>query len=250
MLKTKTVFFAVIITLILTACVNIAQSVMAKDELVVLSHGLGRSDSAMWRLEDKLEQAGFEVCSIDYDTIGESVTQVLNQANKEITNCLSTVNNSPTNKIHFVGHSLGGLVIKNFLATNPDFSQQFSLGEVVMVGTPNKGSEVADKLEDHMLMNLDGGIGKSLMTGANTLGNTIAEPHIAVGVIAGTSSSGATSRYFNGPNDGLVSVESAKFSNMKDFITLNVSHSAMRYDEDVAAQVINFINTGAFKKPS
>ena len=98
MLKPKTVFFAVIITLVLTACVNIAQSVIAKGELVVLSHGLGRSDSAMWRLEDKLEQAGFEVCSIDYDTIGESVTQVLNQANKEITNCLSNVKNNPANK--------------------------------------------------------------------------------------------------------------------------------------------------------
>lgn len=243
MLKAKYLFFFILFTLVLTASVNLARSMMSKGELVVLSHGLGRSDNAMWRLEDKLEQAGFDVCNIDYDTIGESVDHVLQQANNEITSCLK-----PASKIHFVGHSLGGLVIKSFLSSNPEFPSQYNLGEVVMVGTPNKGSEVADHLEDHMLMNLDGGIGKALMTGANTLGKQIPELEITVGVIAGTSRSGATSHYFSGPNDGLVSVESAKFANMKDFITMNVSHSAMRYNDKVAAQVINFITTGQFNK--
>ena len=245
MTKVKSLFFISLAVLVLSACANLAQSVMPKGELVVLSHGLGRSDSAMWRLEDKLEEAGFEVCSIDYDTIGESVEHVLSEADKEISNCLHN-----SNKIHFVGHSLGGLVIKNYLVSHPEFAQQYHLGEVLMVGTPNKGSEVADSMEDHFLMNLDGGIGKALMTGDNTLGSQIPELNIAVGVIAGTSSSGSTSQYFNGPNDGLVSVESAKFSNMKDFIALNVSHSAMRYNDQVAKQIIHFINTGLFKKQS
>lgn len=243
MLKVKYVFFAILTSLVLTACVNIVQSVLPKGELVVLSHGLGRSDTAMWRLEDKLEQAGFEVCSIDYDTIGESVEHVLAEANSEIENCIK-----PSNRIHFVGHSLGGLVIKHYLATHSDFTNQYNLGEVVMVGTPNKGSEVADKLANHMVMNFDGGIGKALMTGEQTLGNQIPEPSVAVGVIAGTSNSGSILQYFSGPNDGLVSVESAKFNNMKDFISLNVSHSAMRYNEEVASQIIHFINKGIFKK--
>lgn len=243
MLKAKYIFFTLLAALVLTACANIAQSVLPKGELVVLSHGLGRSDTAMWRMEDKLEEAGFEVCSIDYDTIGETVEHVLNEANSEIENCIKAAN-----RVHFVGHSLGGLVIKNYLATHPDFATQHNLGEVVMVGTPNKGSEVADKLANHMVMNLDGGIGKALMTGETTLGKQIPTPNVAVGVIAGTNNSGSTSQYFSGPNDGLVSVESAKFANMKDFISLSVSHSAMRYNEEVASQIIHFINTGSFKK--
>lgn len=243
MVKMKTVFFAGIIALVLTACVNLAQSIMPKGELVVLSHGLGRSDNAMWRLENKLEEAGFDVCSIDYDTIGESVEHVLDEANSEIDNCIK-----PATKLHFVGHSLGGLVIKNYLASHPNFATDYNLGEVVMVGTPNKGSEVADRLANHMVMNFDGGIGKALMTGSDTLGNTIPTPNVAVGVIAGTAQSGSTAQYFSGPNDGLVSVESAKFKNMKDFVSLDVSHSAMRYNDKVAQQIVHFLNWGKFKK--
>ena len=160
MVKMKTVFFAGLIALVLTACVNLAQYIMPKGELVVLSHGLGRSDNAMWRLENKLEEAGFDVCSIDYDTIGESVEHVLDEANSEIDNCIK-----PATKLHFVGHSLGGLVIKNYLASHPNFATDYNLGEVVMVGTPNKGSEVADRLANHMVMNFDGGIGKAVNDG-------------------------------------------------------------------------------------
>lgn len=243
MSKKRVLGLGIVLALMLSACVNLVQSALPKGELVVLSHGLGRSDTAMWRIEDKLEQAGFEVCSIDYDTIGESVFHVLQQATDEIDDCIHSAG-----RIHFVGHSLGGLVIKSYLSIRPEFSTQYNLGEVVMVGTPNKGSEVADHLKGHMLMNLDGGIGKALMTGSDTLGKQIPELDIEVGVIAGTDGSAATSQYFKGPNDGLVSVESAKFSKMKDFITLNVSHSAMRYNKDVAEQIIHFLNYGSFRK--
>jgi len=78
------------------------------DELGVLAHGLGRSDWAMWKFAQRLKKTNYKVCLLDYATIGESVASVLAQTTKQINEC---VINAP--KVHFVGHSLGGLVIKS-----------------------------------------------------------------------------------------------------------------------------------------
>lgn len=243
MKKSLSWFSVILLILTVTACVNLATSKNEQAELVVLSHGLGRSDNAMWLLQRRIEEAGFNVCSIDYETFGQSVNHVLTQAADEINACI------PDGKIvHFVGHSLGGLVIQDFLSKETSNDRRFVLGEVVLIGTPNKGSEVANKLKDHFLMSLDGGIGKALQTGAETLGNKVNTNNISVGVIAGTKSSSMTAKFFSGPNDGLVSVESTKTENMKDFIALPVSHSAMRYDETVSEQVAHFLSQGKFSR--
>lgn len=243
MKKSLSWFSVILLILTVTACVNLTTSKNEQAELVVLSHGLGRSDNAMWMLQRRIEAAGFNVCSIDYETFGQSVKHVLTQAKEEINACISD-----GKIVHFVGHSLGGLVIQDFLSKTSATDRRFVLGEVVLIGTPNKGSEVANKLKDHFLMSLDGGIGQALQTGSKTLGSQIKTSGIAVGVIAGTQSSSMTSQFFSGPNDGLVSVESTKTENMKDFITLPVSHSAMRYDETVSDQVAHFLRQGKFSR--
>ncbi len=212
------------------------------DEILVLAHGLGRSDWAMWPLAQRLEKAGFNVCLLDYATIGKAVSDVLAQTAKQIDACILNAS-----KVHFVGHSLGGLVIRSYLQNIQQTQQKFSVGEVVLIGTPNQGSELADHLSDSWLMHLGGGISRALVTGNGSLGNTLGEINVNVGVIAGTKSSDLTSEQFQGANDGLVSVESTKLKSMSDFISLEVSHSQMRYSLDVAEQTIHFLKKGTFK---
>ncbi|WOT06868.1 alpha/beta fold hydrolase [Shewanella youngdeokensis] len=210
-------------------------------ELVVLAHGLGRSDTAMWRLATRLEQAGYKVCRLDYASIGESVEAVLAQTSKQIDACIQY---AP--KVHYVGHSLGGLVIRAYLQNNHVLPKE-SIGEVVLIGTPNKGSELADHLSDSWLMQLGGGISRALMTGSNSLGNRLEELDLNIGIIAGTKSSSLTNDKFTGANDGLVSVESAKLKNMSDFIAIDVNHSQMRNNQEVALQTIHFLQKTTFK---
>jgi triacylglycerol esterase/lipase EstA (alpha/beta hydrolase family) len=229
----------------LTGCANSEEKFseyQSNDELVVLAHGLGRSDGAMWRFAQRLENAGYKVCRLDYATIGESIDDVLAETTKQIDDCIL---HAP--KVHFVGHSLGGLVIRAYLQNNQLQLEKINIAEVVLIGTPNKGSELADHFSDSWLMEVGGGISRALVTGSSSLGNNLDETDVNVGIIAGTKSSSLTSDKFDGPNDGLVSVESTKLNNMSDFITIDVSHSMMRYNLGVAEQTIHFLQNGTFK---
>ncbi len=212
------------------------------DELVVLAHGLGRSDWSMWMLAHRLESAGYKVCSLDYPTIGETVETVLAESTRQINACIES---EP--EVHFVGHSLGGLVIRAYLQYNRELLDSGRVGEVVLIGTPNKGSELADHLSDSWVMKIGGGIGLALMTGSKSLGQNLDELDVNVGVIAGTKPSSLTSNKFKGLNDGLVSVESTKLESMSDFITVEVNHTQMRYSSEVAGQTIHFLQHGSFK---
>lgn len=215
-------------------------------EIVVLAHGYGRSESAMWLLAKRIEDAGYSVCGIDYSTIGQSVSSVLAESESQINACVSTAEQSA--KVHFVGHSLGGLVIRSYLEQNEQFRESERLGRVVLVGTPNQGSEVADYYQDTWLMSLGGDIAEALVTSYDSLASKLQPLDIRAGVIAGTKSSDFTRKMFSGANDGLVSVESTKLAKMADFITLPVGHSQMRYDQTVAQQTIYFLNHGVFNK--
>ena len=223
-----------------------ANSYEPDDEVVVLAHGLGRSDWAMWKFAQRLEYANYKVCRLDYTTIGESVNDVLTETSKQIDACIINVAN-----VHFVGHSLGGLVIRAYLQESKLIHEEVNVGKVVLIGTPNKGSELADHFKDSWLMDIGGGISRALVTGNDSLGNSLdnnlGEVDYDVGIIAGTKSSRLTGGKFTGPNDGLVSVESAKLVNMSDFIAINVGHSQMRYNIDVSEQTIHFLQKGTFK---
>lgn len=212
----------------------------SRDELVIVVHGLARSDNAMWLMERRFADEGYDVCLLDYKTIGQDNGALFSDTVRQIDACLSD------KKTHFVGHSLGGLVIKNYLSNPERLNNITSLGEVVFAGTPNHGSEVADAMKDHYLMEIGGEVAKSLMTGIDTMGDKLGQNTVPVGVIAGRKSMPMTQDYFSDDNDGLVSVESTKLANMKDFIVLDVSHSAMRYDKEVALQILHFLENGTF----
>lgn len=220
-------------------------------ELVVLAHGLGRSDRAMWRFAQRLENVGYKVCSLDYSSIGESVDAVIAETAKQIDACITQAES-----VHFVGHSLGGLVIRSYLQQNELKHEKVNVGKVVLIGTPNKGSEFADHLRDSWVMDIGGGVSRALVTGSNSLGNKLdaslkgdlgTSLGASLGVIAGTKSSLLTNKHFIGPNDGLVSVKSTKLKGMNDFIAIEVGHSMMRYNSDVCEQTINFLQKGSFK---
>lgn len=83
--------FALLFIILVSGCTSLdinSTSLLKDKELVVLAHGLGRSDWAMWRFEQRLEKANYNVCTLNYDTIGKSIDSVLNETSKQIDICL------------------------------------------------------------------------------------------------------------------------------------------------------------------
>lgn len=204
---------------------------------VVLLHGLGRSEMTMLLLESALTEVGFDVHSLDYPSTDQTPEILLEIVSEEINSCCD---NRPET-VHFVGHSLGGLLIRGYLGKH----RPTHLGRVVLLGTPNKGSELAEPDQQESLpttlLELAGPTAKALRTGPNGFPASLPAPDYPVGVIAGTRDNPLANKWLPLPNDGMVSVDSARLDGMTDFITFDVSHWQLRNNPAVAKQVIEFL---------
>ena len=194
----------------------------------------------MWVLASRLEEAGFLVNNIGYSSLYNSPIEILENITIQINDSLPE-NGQP---VHFVGHSLGGLLIRAYL----DQTKISNLGNVVLIGTPNKGTAVVDKYQDSCWMKLLGPTTLALSTSEDSFPNSIPAPYYPVGVIAGILTDNDNEDTIPGIDDGLVALESAKVSNMTDFITVESSHWMLRYNEEVALQTIAFLRNARFKK--
>jgi pimeloyl-ACP methyl ester carboxylesterase len=209
-------------------------------ETVVLLHGLGRGNLAMWRLAGRLENAGFRVVRVGYDSIARTPEEIVAEVSAQIDACCAR----DSGPVHFAGHSLGGLLIRAYLERN----RPAGLGRVVLMGTPNQGTPVVDRYHDRWWLRALGEPALSLGTGPESFPHQLAPPDYPVGVIAGVWEGLENEQVLPGADDGLVPVESTKLAGMTDFIVLETSHAAMRGDETVARQTIHFLRHGRFER--
>ena len=222
-----------------SAQADAAQASAQAREQVVVIHGLGRSRVAMWPLARRIEAAGYEVHLVGYDSLGTTVDEALAEVSAQVDACCA----ASTTPVHFVGHSLGGLLIRAYLADHA----VPGLGRVVMLGTPNQGTPVVDRNRDAWWMQLAGPLANALGTGPDGFAQALPSPTYPVGVIAGEVSGGPGGAVrLTEPNDGLVPVASTRLEGMQDFVVLDVGHSMMRHDEAVAQHTIAFLRDGHF----
>jgi pimeloyl-ACP methyl ester carboxylesterase len=223
-----------------TAFIHHNDEVPDDKEIIVLLHGLGRSNASMWLLASRLEDAGYHVQRVGYSSLDQRPDEILEDISSQINRCCQKHSQS----VHFVGHSLGGLMIRAYLQHN----KVDNLGRVVLLGTPNKGTEAADHFSDSWLMKILGPTAEALGTGDRSFPNSLEAPYYPVGIIAGELKSKISNPVIPGKDDGLVSVEAAKMDCMTDFIVIKTGHSMMRHNSEVADQTIEFIKNGVFKE--
>lgn len=209
---------------------------------VVLVHGWARNSLSMWRLASSMEEAGYEVVSLNYRSLNRDIDDVQRQVQEQIIDCCND-----GVATHYVGYSLGGLLIRGFFADADNQSLAESRGRVVMIGTPNNGTQVVDRFADQAWFKLFGDTSQVLGTHANSFPLALPVPDFRAGIIAGTESYAAlTDEIIGEANDGMVPVQSTKLPNMADFISVYANHSMLRYSSTVAQQTIHFLRHGRF----
>ena len=204
---------------------------------IILVHGLWYGPRSMAFLARRLRLTGFTVRLFAYRPTASTVAAHARQLAR-------FARPSDARTVHFVGHSLGGLVIAQLLAGG----QWLAPGRAVLLGTPLQGSRVAGKA-----LQLPGG---SVLLGQAASDLCRGQPRPAQGreiaMIAGCRALGL-GRLFGCSgvaSDGTVELTEADAPGLGERLVLPVSHTGMLYSREVARQVGSFLQDGRFSLPA
>lgn len=240
------VWLPALIGLSLTTQASCSDALQAR-ECVILLHGLGRTYRSMEPMARALAAAGFKTVNLDYASREHPIEQL---AMAVIPQGLDRCSAQGAGRIHFVTHSMGGILVRYYLSQRTISG----LGRVVMLSPPNQGSEVTDALQDTAFYQwLNGPAGQQLGTGPGSFVIRLGPVRYPVGVITGS-----THAFFDfwladlipGTNDGKVSVARAKVEGMADFLALPYSHPFIMEESEVIQQTIYFLQYGRFNVAS
>jgi triacylglycerol lipase len=211
-------------------------------ECVILLHGLARTMKSMKKMASGLRENSYFVVNIGYPSRKHEIEYLSkNHIPPSITQC----QNAHASPIHFVTHSMGGILIRDYLKRNTIEE----LGNVVMLSPPNKGSEIVDKIKNMPGFTiLNGPAGQQLGTDLNSVPNRLGPVDFSLGIITGNRTiNPLLSMLIPGDDDGKVSIKRARVEGMNDFIIMPHSHSFIMNQDAVILQTINFLQTDSFE---
>ena len=229
--------------LIAIALFPMLASASENKEYVILLHGLCRSGRSMIPMGQALVQAGYKMLNMEYPSRSASIEKLSEDA---IGNAVADCQRNGVVKIHFVTHSLGGILVRSYLSrhTIPN------LGRVVMLGPPNQGSEIVDKLGSWWIFRrINGPAGNELGTENDSTPNKLGPANFCVGIIAGNRSiNWINSLLIPGRDDGKVSIERTKLAGMTDHIVIASAHPFILRNRTAIRETIYFLGNGKFDK--
>ena len=226
-------------------CAPLISIAAPMNEHVILLHGLCRTSSSMNAMERALTRKGYRVLNVDYPS---RTARIVELSESVLRPAIHECNRASAARIHFVGHSLGAILIRDYLARY----EVPNAGHVVMLGPPNQGSEVVDKLGSWWLFKkINGPAGCELGTNTDSTPNQIGTPRVPIGIIAGSRSiNWINSLMIRGTDDGKVSVARTKLAGMADHVVLPIAHPFLMRNKAAIQQTIYFLREGKFKRTS
>lgn len=206
-----------------------------ENKAIVLAHGLFMRKEVMLLLKKTFEFIGYKVYNFNYKT--------LKFDEKTVSDFKEFVDKIEETNVYFVGHSMGGLLMRLYLEKyNPEFEDSC----LVTIGTPHKGSSFGKFVEKSPAKFLLGTAPNSGVTD----GLGLWKSKYPLGCIVGVANLGPNN-IFNkekGEGDGTVLKSEAFVENATDIIEIRANHTAMVYSPSVAKEVVFFITNKKFSR--
>ncbi len=202
--------------------------------LVVLVHGLWVNGLEMQLLGHRLSRCGFMPRRFPYADLRHSPAENAYRLQQWLVQL-------PGEKVHFVGHSLGGILLLHLFALFPKQRP----GRVVFLGTPAAGSRVARRMQHSSLLRPL--LGKAVQAGLVGGAPPWSGEH-DLGIVAGTVGLGA-GRLLGGlerPHDGTVTLAESEVQGARERITVAATHTGLLFSSTTARQVCTFLQSGRF----
>jgi pimeloyl-ACP methyl ester carboxylesterase len=216
----------------------------AAREAVVVLHGVAINPRFTARLARFIAEAGYAVHNLGYPSRTVPLAEL---GPRWLAAKLAELGVDRAPHLHFVTHSMGGLIVRGYLAAH----RHANLGRVVNLVPPHHGSAVSDRLRSiPVIWRIIGRNLGALGTGPDAYWRTLPQrADFELGVIAGNRAISPFGWCFlSGPNDGTVPESSTRLDGMADHIVLPSSHTLILFRKRTADQVLAFLRTGRFAR--
>jgi pimeloyl-ACP methyl ester carboxylesterase len=194
-------------------------------------------------------KGGYEVFPVDYASLRSGIDDQARSLARVIQSL------EGIEKINLVGHSMGNIVIRRYLAGDQTPSVGWSpdprIDRVVMIAPPNHGSITATRLSDYSLFKaVFGESGRQLGADWQDLQKRLATPEVEFGIIAG----GLGHRmgfdpFLPGDDDGRITVKTTRLDGASDFLVVSALHELIAHDPRVLRYTVRFLADGYFVSP-
>lgn len=216
-----------------------------KNEVVILLHGLGRSPLSMVPLALAFRWAGYDVANWGYASWRGGMAEQIERLRPHLAELTGY------SRVHGVGHSLGGLLLRGLLG---DLSDRLPLGRLVMMGTPNSG---AGMIHHHAWLFRRGPLNLKIihdLAAHSPAIRALPVPAMETGIIAGIEKFNPfnpvswlnRATFGEAAHDGTVELSSTRLPQMQDFMTLRANHSFILWHRAAIKAAVRFIQTGRF----
>lgn len=218
-----------------------------RGKAVVLLHGLAAPCWSMKRLAGHLRQHGeYEVFTVDYASLRSNIDDQARSLARVIQGL------EGIEEINLVGHSMGNIVIRRYLAGDKMPSGSWDpdprIHRIVMIAPPNHGSITATRLAGNSLFKkVFQESGQQLGVRWQELESRLATPGTEFGIIAG----GCGNRwgfdpFLPGDDDGRLTVAETRLAGASDFVVVPSVHELIALNSRVFGYTLRFLKDGYF----